>query len=246
VLHIAICNNINDTKSNLESYLLKIGEIYNEKMDIDVFYSRQEFLETFEKKYYDVVYIEVEFDHENGIRTSEKIREEFLDDKIQIIFIANCENYAMRLFKIRPMDFLIRPFKFTRVLETINILKRLLNKQGEFFEFKSDYISYKIPLSDIIYFENSNRKVNVIADNRRSSFYGSIDNIKELAFSNRFIQIHKSYLVNMDYINKYEYHQITMKNGDVLPISQPNRKRIRMQRLQFESLHSTNTRKDLI
>lgn len=237
MLHIAICNNLNECKSNLESCLLKIEEIYNEKMDIEVFYSQSEFFGAFEKKYYDVVYIDIEFDQENGIKTGEKIRDEYLDDNIQIIFSSNSEKYAMSLFKTRPMDFLIKPLKFTQVFESIITLKRLLNRQGDFFEFKSGYESYKIPLSDIIYFENSNRKVNVITGNLRNSFYGSLDNIKETACIKHFIQIHKSYLVNMDYIKKYEYHQITMNNGDILPISQPNRKQIRMQRLQFESLH---------
>lgn len=50
----------------------------------------------------------------------------------------------------------------------------------------------------------------------------------------KFIQIHKTYLVNYYYITKFEYDKVTLSNKVSLPISQANRKRIRRFYLELE------------
>jgi DNA-binding LytR/AlgR family response regulator len=257
------------SSSKLETILEHIAIIYQESFDIDVFYSKNKFYENFTKKYYDVVYIEIENENinesenkslyiinknneikkdseincfidtgvGNGIEIGRWIRERLLNDRIQIIYMSSDEKYAIQSFKTRPMDFIIKPITFTNILDNIQIIKRLMKNQEDQFEFKVGYTSFKIPYDEIMYFENSSRKINIVTTRSINSFYGSIEKIKESSNTSNFIHIHKSYFVNMDYIIKYEYHQVTMKNGSVLPISQPNRKRIRSQRLYSENIY---------
>jgi DNA-binding LytR/AlgR family response regulator len=169
-----------------------------------------------------------------GIESGNRIREQLQNDTVQIIYTAYTDNYAMELFKSRPMDFLIKPLSFSSVFDSIRILKRLLIKNSAYFEYQAGYSLYKIPFSEILYFENSKRKINILTVQGKSSFYGNMEQTAWLCKAHPFSQIHKSYLVNGDYIVKYEYNQVTLSDGTILPISQPNRKRIRTQRLRLE------------
>ncbi|MDF2542581.1 MAG: two-component response regulator [Herbinix sp.] len=234
MLHIAIYDHSIQSSSKLESCLKRIEEMFDEKMEIDIFCSSTEFYQYFKSKYYDAVYLEIELNNEDGITVGKTIRDQLGNDKIQIIYMSSSEPYATRVIKTRPMDLLMKPLTFVQILESIQTVKRLNKQQDDYFEFKAGYTSYKIPFHEILYFENSSRKIKILTKNFTSCFYGSMDSVQEATRFYNFIQIHKSYLVNSDYIQKYEYHQVTLSNGEVLPISQPNRKRIRMQRLHFE------------
>lgn len=51
---------------------------------------------------------------------------------------------------------------------------------------------------------------------------------------NSFLVIHKSYMVNYEYVNEYTYEWVKMINGDILNISKAHRKEVRSQLMQYE------------
>ncbi|WFR57731.1 LytTR family DNA-binding domain-containing protein [Anaerocolumna sp. AGMB13025] len=234
MFHIAICDSSLTDSSKLEESLEKAAEVFGENYEIEVFLTTSEFFRSFETISFDLIFLEADMEDGSGIETGKRIREQLHNDTVQIIYTAYAKNCAMKLFKSRPMDFLIKPLSFSDVFDSLCILKRLLIKKSAYFEYQAGYSLYKIPFSEILYFENSKRKINILTVQGKSSFYGNMEQTARLCKAHPFTQIHKSYLVNADYIVKYEYNQVTLSDGTLLPISQPNRKRIRTQRLRHE------------
>jgi len=111
---------------------------------------------------------------------------------------------------------------------------RIIQKDEKVFQYKIGHTKYNLPIRDIIYFESRNREVIIHTVNGTEVFYGRLKDIYEYLNKLKFIQIHKSYLVNYNYIVKLEYHQVTMSNNVVLPISQANRKKTRELQLELE------------
>lgn len=234
MFHIAICDSSLSGCSLLEESLEKTAAIIGEKYELEVFLTGEELCKSLENTTFDLIFLAVELETESGIETGNRIRDELHNDLVQIIYVGDDERAAMKLFHSRPLDFLIKPVTFAKVFGSICVLKRLVKGNSVYFEYRAGYAVYKIPFGEIIYFENSKRKINIITTGTQSSFYGNMDEVALLCRAYHFIQIHKSYLVNAEYIVKYEYNQVTLVNGKALPISQPNRKRIRMQRLALE------------
>ena len=85
-----------------------------------------------------------------------------------------------------------------------------------------------------MYFESRNREIIIHEINGTEVFYGKLKDVYESLRRFKFIQIHKSYLVNYNHVIKLEYHQVTMSSKVILPISQANRKRIRELQLELE------------
>ena len=138
----------------------------------------------------------------------------------------------MQLFKIRPLDFIIKPLTYEKIAVPLKYALKIVNSNKKLFLYKKGQTSFKVPIKDIIYFESKNRKVNIITINEVDTFYGSLEEIAEkLPY---FINIHKSYLVNYNYVFKIEYHQLTLLNSVILPISQNNRKKVRDRLLELE------------
>ena len=79
-------------------------------------------------------------------------------------------------------------------------------------------ISAKKILEDIYYAESSNRKVILCLAQEKIIFYGKISRLEE-ELPNQFFRIHKGYLINMKYVERYSRAEVRMKNGDTLLIS---------------------------
>ncbi len=66
------------------------------------------------------------------------------------------------------------------------------------------------------------------------NFYDKIERLVALLEPQKFLFVHKSYLVNSKHIQNFEYDTITIDNGEVIPISQSKRKIIREWQLENE------------
>lgn len=65
-------------------------------------------------------------------------------------------------------------------------------------------------------------------------YYGKLNETEELLPADTFLKIHKSYLINTYFVETYTYEQITMVDGSVLNISQPQRPYVRKKILESE------------
>ena len=74
---------------------------------------------------FDLIFLDIELLKLSGIDVGNYIRN-YLDDlKTSIIYISYNRSYAMRLFKIQPLDFLVKPLQYNSVRESVEMfLKR--------------------------------------------------------------------------------------------------------------------------
>ena len=90
-------------------------------------------------------------------------------------------------------------------------------------------------ISEILYFKSDDKKIRIILTNGEEiSFYGKLKDIRMSVPENSFLVIHKSYMVNYEYVNEYTYEWVKMINGDILNISKAHRKEVRSQLMQYE------------
>lgn len=75
-----------------------------------------------------------------------------------------------------------------------------------------------VPADDVYYIESSNRKVILYMKDGIMEYYDKIGGLEEL-LRPEFFRIHKGYLVNMKYVRQHSRTEVSMENGDRLPIS---------------------------
>lgn len=188
---------------------------------------------------FDLIFLDIELTRINGIVTAGKIREQF--PQALMIFISNYSQYYKAAFDVQPFQFLDKPIndqEFNTIFE--RVYKRL-TEHSELLSFYYNRVHYNIHLNEILYFESNKRIVNVVCATRRYVYYGKLDEIEQrLADSSScFLRIHKSYLVNLDYVEEYRNEKMQMTNHDILAISHERRKRVKefyMKSLQRETV----------
>ena len=101
---------------------------------------------------------------------------------------------------IRPSGVMFRPVQNSEIrdiLEEIADEMVRLNEEetGDVFVFKSEGISRRIPLKEILFFEASNKKISIHTVGKEIGFYDTIENISS-QLPHYFVRCHRSFIVN--------------------------------------------------
>lgn len=235
MFRIGICDDESIICSEIENIILNYSKSISEKIEVDVFYSGEELYEFLKSdNCVDMIFLDIELNKLNGVELGRIIRNELKNENIQIVYISSKENYAMELFDVRPLNFLIKPTDKLKVIEMINKAMELLNKLDVYFKYKQGHNFCKKEIKDILYFESDNRQVKMVTTTDEITFYGNLSEIHSQLELHKFFFIHKSYLVNYYHVAEFYYDKLILTNSHVLPISQSKRTEVRKLQLKHE------------
>lgn len=180
----------------------------------------------------DLLFLDIELITTSGIAVGRYIRNELDNHEMSIAYISSKSSYAMDLFKIRPIDFLIKPIRYEDVAEIIEESLKLYRRNKLIFEYRARGIYGKVQYKDIICFSSDNKKIKIVTPDSVIEFNGRI---KELLpqLPDNFIQIHQSYIINLDHMIECTYVSVKLSGNVLLNISQPYRKEVRRQISEF-------------
>jgi DNA-binding LytR/AlgR family response regulator len=229
MVSVAICDDEVDFGAEFERTLIDIFTKLNIKHDINVFFSGEELCSQMKSgAHYDLIFLDIEFAKNtiNGVEVGRIIRNNYQNNTVSIVYISWEKNYSMQLFEIRPMDFLIKPLEYDKIEKTIKTYLKIADLLTGELTFKKGHDTHKVQIKDIIFLENSKRKVIIYLTNgKKEEFYGSLKEVYNEQLKNcDFLFIHASYAVNYDHVNVVKYNQVFLtSNEKPLPIS-PNRR----------------------
>ena len=172
----------------------------------------------------DLVFLEIEMPRVSGF--------ELLDDmthKPQIIFVTGKTKYAFKAFDYDAIDYLRKPIAKDRFLNAVHkaiVNYKLHNEEGfddeDFIFVKSNLKKRKVFLSELKYIEALGDYVKLVTDHDSLVVLSTMKAFEQFLPKERFLRIHKSYIVNLDRVQRYNSKQIELENQS-LPLSR-NRK----------------------
>lgn len=135
MLRIAICDDEIRTCSQLEDMVLGFAKGRGLQTEAEVFYSGEALYQAIREQCpFDLILLDIEMLALDGVELGRRIREQLLNEKVAIVYISSWESYAMRLFQVRPLDFLIKPVTREKLAGTLEKFLRLREKgKREFF-----------------------------------------------------------------------------------------------------------------
>ncbi|MCH5344106.1 MAG: response regulator transcription factor [Acetatifactor sp.] len=229
---VGICDDEIITCEKIEGMLRRIFEKNNLKTEISVFYSGKTYTQYLQKgNTFDFSILDIELFEMNGVDIGKYIRDIQKDLRTQIIYISSKTRYAMELFSVQPLDFLIKPLD-ENMLEGV-ILRGLqyLGTSQEYYDYQVGQNLKSVSCADILYFHSEGRRVGIFTVKQEDHFYGRLTNVKA-RLPAYFEQVHKSYLVNMNMIKECRYEELQLMNGSIIPISRPYRNSLRAKILE--------------
>jgi DNA-binding LytR/AlgR family response regulator len=141
-----------------------------------------------------------------------------------VIFTTAYPEYAIEGFETDAVDYLVKPFSFERFLKAVNKSVEKLNLKlqkhtsiNEFILLKSDKKVYKVNFNEIYYLQSFGDYVKVYVSGKCLVIHNTFKSILEQLPGDRFIRIHKSYIIALDKIQYLEGNQVKIAN-ELIPI----------------------------
>ncbi len=153
-----------------------------------------------------------------------------LENKPLVIFITAYKQYALESYDLAVVDYLVKPVSLERFIRACNRAKELHDLktiktnspeplQQEYFFVNSDYSQIKVMFNDIVWMEGLRDYVKIYLKNSNKPLVirSSLKSIEEQLPSNKFIRIHKSYLISVESIIAIRKNSVFIKDKE-LPV----------------------------
>lgn len=189
-MNIAIC----DDEENIRIYIRKLIQKQEPFCKITEFSSGKELLEFQDEtnaEEIDILFLDISMGDEDGMTVAKQLRSQ-MESNFEQVFAQTIREYQylMAKKKEKPKEVLVRNGNRTR----------------------------SVSADDIYYIESSNRKVTLYLRHEKIEYYDKISSL-ESELKADFFRIHKGYLVNIKYVERYDRTEVKMRNGDSLLIS---------------------------
>ena len=176
-------------------------------------------LEYLQKESVDLLFLDIKMPDISGIDFFNS-----LSKKPLVIFTTAYTEHAVTSFELDAVDYLLKPFSLSRFIKGCNKAFELYNfrndsQKSDHLYVKTGYEQIKVMYEDILYLEAAGNYVNFVLKDKtilsRSTFNEAINQLP----ADKFIRIHRSYLVSVNKVDKMEKHQLTI-NKDRIPVGE--------------------------
>lgn len=138
----------------------------------------------------------------------------------KIVITTAYPDYAVSSFELETIvDYLVKPFSFDRFLKAVSKVENQL-AQPKTLEKEAIYLNidktiHKVYITDILYLESDRNYVHFITSAKKLTVIDSLKKWKDNLDSKKFVQIHKSYIVNLENIEKYTGTSVYLENNKI-------------------------------
>lgn len=177
-----------------------------------------------------LMFLDIQMPELNGLEYSKLV-----DENTRIIFTTAFNQYALDSYKVNALDYLLKPISYTDFLNSVNkavawfeLLEKskktntdILSGNQDYIFVKSDYKLIQIPLDHILYIEGLKDyvKIHLEKESRPILTLLSMKLLEENLPADRFIRVHRSYIVQKSKIKVIDRGRIVF-NKDYVPISE--------------------------
>ncbi|MBR6043413.1 MAG: LytTR family DNA-binding domain-containing protein [Paludibacteraceae bacterium] len=145
-------------------------------------------------------------------------------NKPMVVFTTAYSEYALESYDLEAVYYLLKPISFASFMKAVNKATELFNlkhtsentaktsqpESKDFLMVKADYKLYKINFDDLIYIEGQSEYVTFHMVDKKVTAYYSLKKLEEELPSNRFLRIHKSYIVAQKRIEAIEGNMVVI------------------------------------
>ncbi|MCM1342613.1 MAG: LytTR family DNA-binding domain-containing protein [Lachnospiraceae bacterium] len=212
----AICDDRREDVEYIEGLIREWNREAGHQIRIDRFFSGEAFLFAFEEDQgFDVLLLDIEMGDLSGIDLAQRLRQ--LGTGIQIVFVTGYMEYIAQGYDVEALHYLLKPVTAKKLCGVLDrAMERLKDRERELTLTVPEGI-VRIPLAKIRYLEVMGNYVTVHGE-KSYSVKRTLGQMEEL-LDERFYRIHRSYIVNLQFVKKCTRTEVVLKDDVSLPLS---------------------------
>lgn len=237
VLQLAVCDDNIDELSNMVRLINQYRTSKNLSCEYAVFPNGFELVSALEKgKRFDIYCLDIIMPGFMGIEVAKEIRG--FDKTAPILFFTSSPEFALESYAVKAVNYVLKPVSEEKLFFTLDELLEQIKagKDEDALVVKSNEGIQKILISNLVFAEVIGRNV------LYHMLSGKVIECTEpfsavcgrLLKYGHFIKTHRSYIVNMQYVDTIENHRITLQTLSSVPIAQGKAREIKQRYLAYQ------------
>lgn len=176
-------------------------------------------LDFLQKEKVDLIFLDIKMPDISGLDFFKS-----LSKKPLVIFTTAYSEHAVSSFELDAVDYLLKPFSLSRFVKGCNKAFELYNfrnstESQDYLFVKDGYNQQKINFGDILFVEASGNYVTFTLKDKKVITRSTLLEAINLLPADKFVRVHRSYIVSLKSIDKVERHQLSIGN-EKIPVSE--------------------------
>jgi two-component system LytT family response regulator len=167
----------------------------------------------------DILFLDIEMPEMTGLELTRRLG----DKKPIIVFTTSKKEYAADAFELNVADYIVKPVNPSRFLQAVEKVREIYNsnqmdvsvEEKEFVFIRDNGILKRLLIDDIHFLEAMGDYVKVFTQQRFHAIHITLKNVEAKLPSNKFLRVHRSYIVALNKIEKVEEGVIVINNKPV-------------------------------
>ncbi len=213
-MRIAICVKNCKQAKLLKKQIYSYSEQNKKEVLVDCYLNGEELILSGVR--YELIFLEFDLYGSNGFEVAKRVTQ--YNKMSSVVVISSNLRLAVEGYRLNIFRFILNPVEQSSVYRVLN----------EFFNdrrydypvlLKSGIDTVCLNTAEILYLESNNKHCLVHTDNEVFECNHTMSRISELMPEEHFVKINRAYIINSDYVNRYNTDCVSLKNGEKLRIS---------------------------
>ncbi len=215
---IAVCDDEERICDSIDQILFDYSQENKIKLDVDLYFDGESLCDALRAgEIFHLIFLDIEMGTISGIDIGKELRVNLKNYNTELVYVSGKPEYSRELLAMRPLDFIDKPICVNEVIRLLELAMSLFSEESGFFHFPNNGQTERVTYNKILYFEKALRKVEIHTNDTILEFYAKFIDFSE-DLPGHFVQISRSFLVNLRRIHSYGSKSITMDNGVVISI----------------------------
>ena len=227
MINICIVEDESDQADLLRNYIQTYGNKNNQQFNITHFSDGIDLVDEYRAQF-DIILLDIQMKHLDGMVAAEKIRK--VDADVVIIFITSTVRYAVQGYAVDALGYVLKPVPYLQFEQLFDkaISRVMTKKEKLYIRVSVDERQLKLDCDNIYYIESQRNNVCIHCADEDYITAGPLKKFEEMLSGHGFSKCHNAYIVNLSYVEGVRKEEVLLTNGIVLPISRARKKEFMM------------------
>ena len=219
MLKIAVCDDSRELLEKVEKDLHEYESVRNTPVTVHTYTNAVDLLDGLKKTDYDILILDIIMPGFTGMQAAHEIRK--FNEEIKIIFLTSSKEFAIESYSVGAYYYLLKPVLKEKLFSVLDkVVSEITSKQESCVIYTHMGI-VNIPFAKIECLEVYNKHlVFHLSDGSTKETRGALTDYENVFLEKKeFLKIHRSYILNMDYIHSIEAGEIATYSGKRFPVS---------------------------
>ena len=221
MIRVAVVEDDAEVQGVLQEYIRRYTRQYGTEFEVSVFADGVDILDNY-RAVYDIIFLDVEMKHLDGMETAQRIRA--LDSDVMIVFITNMAQYAIKGYAVGALDYVLKPvpyFAFSQQLQKAE--EQLRRRTRHYLAVPVEGGLRRLDTSRIYYIESEGHRVRFYTEEGDFAAPGALKALEEKLADRPFARCNSGYLVNLAQVQAVQQNTVQVGPYE-LQVSRPKRK----------------------